>query len=124
MNVHKNQEVGQRLLEGDKGLVGVAGAGVNGLQCSGHEFGQLVGQAREVLGQLGQVRGGERTGTGASLERIEVALGRAAATGPQRVVEMGAAKAAAAHGPGTTAGHLTVGFARVSWHGCYLVQRL
>lgn len=52
MNVHERQEAGQRLLEGDQGLVGVAGAGVNGLQRSGHEFWQVVGQARDVLGQL------------------------------------------------------------------------
>jgi len=124
MNVHERQEAGQRLPEGDKGLVGVAGAGVNGVQRSGHEFWQLVRQASEVLGQLVQVGRCEGTGMGASLERIEVALGRATPTGPQRVVEMGAQKTAAAHSPGTTDGHLAAGFVRVPWHGCYLVRRL
>lgn len=56
-------------------------------------------------------------GAGAVLEGIEVAGGRAGATGAEFGVAMGAAAGLPAHSPGTAAGHLAGGLVGVSWHG-------
>jgi hypothetical protein len=113
---NEGQELGEGDLEGDECLDGVAGAGMDGGDGALEVSGKSLRVGGELLGKVAKAGGPEGMGVVAGLEGIEVAGGRAAATGAELGVAMGAAMGVAAHGPVAAAGHLTAGFVGISGH--------
>jgi len=110
-------EVGEGGLEGEEGLVRIAGAALEGLCEAAEVGGEAVRLVDDLAGEVEEVGPGEGMGVLAGFEGVEVAGRGADEARSEFEVAVGAAAGVAAHSPVAAVGHLTAGFVWVSGHG-------